>query len=51
MKAERASRTAMMVAYMRALADAGASHVREFRDPTARAFLNAKWSQRLTKIE
>jgi methyltransferase (TIGR00027 family) len=41
----------MMVAYMRALADAGASHVRDFRDPTARVFLNTKWSQRLAKIE
>jgi len=51
MKAERASRTAAMVAYMRALADTGASHVHEFHDPTARVFLNAKWLQRLAKIE
>jgi methyltransferase (TIGR00027 family) len=51
MNAERASRTAMMVAYMRALADVGASHVPNFRDPTARVFLNAKWTQRLTKVE
>lgn len=51
MKAKRASRTAAMVAYMRALADTGASHVREFHDPTARVFLNAKQLQRLAKIE
>lgn len=41
----------MMVAYMRAVADAGASHVRDFRDPTARVFLDEKWLQRLEKIE
>jgi methyltransferase (TIGR00027 family) len=41
----------MMVAYMRAVADVGASHVRDFRDPTARVFLNAKWLGRLEKIE
>ena len=40
----------MMVAYMRAVADVGASHVRDFRDPTARVFLNAKWLRRLEKI-
>jgi len=51
MEAGRASRTAMMVAYMRALADAGATHVPEFHDPTARVFLNAKWSRKLAKIE
>ena len=51
MNADRASRTAMMVAYMRAVADAGASHVRDFHDPTARVFLNAKWSRRLAKLE
>jgi methyltransferase (TIGR00027 family) len=49
--ADRASKTAMMVAYMRALADAGASHVPGFRDPLARRFLNAKWTRRLTKVE
>ena len=41
----------MMVAYMRAVADVGASHVRDFRDPTARVFLNAKWLGRLEKVE
>lgn len=51
MEEGRASRTAMMVAYMRALADVGASHVPDFRDPTARVFLNAKWSKRLADIE
>jgi methyltransferase (TIGR00027 family) len=40
----------MMVAYMRALADAGASHVPAFRDPFAHRFLNEKWAQRLAKI-
>jgi O-methyltransferase involved in polyketide biosynthesis len=48
---ERASRTALMVAYMRAVADVGATHVRDFRDPTARVFLNDMWLNRLTKIE
>jgi methyltransferase (TIGR00027 family) len=51
MNPERASRTALMVAYMRAVADVGASHVRDFRDPTARVFLNERWLQRLRKIE
>jgi methyltransferase (TIGR00027 family) len=46
----KASRTAMMVAYMRAVADAGVTHVRDFHDPTARAYLNAKWSARLVAI-
>ena len=46
----KASRTAMMVAYMRAVADADATHVRDFHDPTARVYLNAKWSARLAKI-
>jgi methyltransferase (TIGR00027 family) len=48
--ADRVSKTAMMVAYMRALADAGASHVPGFRDPFARRFLNEKWARRLSKI-
>ena len=51
MNADRASRTAMMVAYMRAVADVGGSHVRDFRDPTARVFLNAKWTGQLAKLE
>jgi len=50
MNTGRASRTAMMVTYLRALADAGATHVPGFCDPTARVFLNARWSRRLTKI-
>ena len=41
----------MMVAYMRALADAGATHVRDFHDPTARVFLNERWTRRLASIE
>src|SRR5215218_6503240 len=51
MNADRASRTAMMVAYMRAVADVGGSHIPGFRDPTARVFLNAKWAGRLAKLE
>ena len=41
----------MMVAYMRAVADVGGSHVPDFRDPTARVFLNAKWTAQLAKLE
>jgi methyltransferase (TIGR00027 family) len=48
--ADRASKTAMMVAYMRALADAGASHVPGFRDPFAERFLSEKWTRRLSRI-
>ena len=51
MDASGGSRTAMMVAYMRAVADAGATHVPGFRDPTARVFLNAAWAARLARIE
>jgi methyltransferase (TIGR00027 family) len=51
MIAERASRTAMMVAYARAVADLGVSHVHDFRDPTARVFLKEKRLRRLAKIE
>lgn len=40
-----------MVAYMRAVADVGASHVRDFRDPTARVFLSEKGLRRLARIE
>jgi methyltransferase (TIGR00027 family) len=50
MKAERPSRTAMLVTFMRAVADVGGSHVPDFHDPTARAFLNAKAQRRLEKI-
>jgi len=41
----------MMVAYARAVADVGASHVRDFRDPTARVFLKEKALRRLAKTE
>src|SRR4051794_4828166 len=51
MKETRASRTALLVAYMRAAADRGASHVPDFHDPTARVFLNDKAKRRLTQIE
>lgn len=36
---------------MRALADVGATHVRDFHDPTARVFLNDKWKSRLAKVD
>ena len=42
MKTDRPSRTAHFVALGRALADAGLSRVPDFRDPTARVFLNEK---------
>ena len=51
MKAERPSRTAHFVAHGRALADAGLSHVPDFRDPTARVFLNDKGKNSLAKTE
>jgi methyltransferase (TIGR00027 family) len=51
MKAERSSRTALMVTYARAVADVGASHVRDFRDPTARVFLSEKWLKRLARAD
>ena len=51
MKRTRASRTALMVAYMRAVADVGVSHVPDFHDPTARVFLTAKGKRRLAKVE
>ena len=51
MKAERPSRTAHFVALGRALADAGLSHVADFRDPTARAFLSDRGKQSLAKAE
>jgi methyltransferase (TIGR00027 family) len=50
-KAERASKTALMVAYARAVADVGGSHVRDFRDPTARVFLSKKGLKRLARVE
>ncbi|MGZ3333506.1 MAG: class I SAM-dependent methyltransferase [Gemmatimonadaceae bacterium] len=51
MKAERSSRTALMVTYARAVADVGASHVRDFRDPTARVFLSEKGLKQLARTE
>jgi len=49
MRAERPSRTAHLVALGRAVADAGLSHVPEFRDPTARFFLSEKGKRSLEK--
>jgi methyltransferase (TIGR00027 family) len=51
MKAEVPSRTAHFVALGRAIADLGLSHIPNFRDPTARTFLNEKGLQSLAKIE
>jgi methyltransferase (TIGR00027 family) len=50
-KAQRPSRTAHLVAFGRAAADAGASHVTDFRDPTARVFLDEKGKKSLAKTE
>ena len=51
MKSEKPSRTALFVAFGRALADVGASHVPDFHDPTARVFLSDKGKKRLAKID
>lgn len=51
MKAERPSRTAHFVTHGRALADAGLSHIPDFRDPTARVFLNEKGKRSLARTE
>ena len=51
MKAERPSRTANFVALGRAFADAGLSHVPNFRDPTARVFINEKGKRSLAQAE
>src|SRR5262245_13712188 len=51
MKADRPSRTAQMVALGRAAADAGLSHVPDFRDPTARTFLKERGRRNLEKLE
>jgi methyltransferase (TIGR00027 family) len=40
----------MLVAYMRALADAGVTHVSGFHDPTARVFLSERGARRVAKI-
>ena len=50
MKSGRPSRTADLVTFARALADAGLSHVPDFRDPTARVFLREKAKQRLDRV-
>ncbi len=41
----------MFVSTMRAIADAGITRVRDFRDPTARVFLNAKALESVRKVE
>ena len=51
MKANRPSRTAHLVAFGRAVADVGLSHIPEFRDPAARVFLNERSKRRLAKVE
>jgi methyltransferase (TIGR00027 family) len=51
MKRDTASRTAMWVAFMRALADRGHTGVRGFSDPTARELLDPGWRRRLEKAE
>ena len=51
MKDEQPSRTANFVAFGRALADAGFSHIPEFHDPTARVFLNDRGKRGLAKVE
>ena len=51
MKADRASRTAAFVAMGRALADAGMSHVPDFHDPTACAFLTEKAEVSRARVE
>ncbi|HEY6220362.1 MAG TPA: SAM-dependent methyltransferase, partial [Gemmatimonadaceae bacterium] len=51
MKADRPSRTAHFVATGRAVAQLGISHVPDFHDPTARAFLSEKGAKAVAKIE
>ena len=51
MRSDRPSRTANLVALGRALADIGLSHVPDFRDQTARVFLNDRGKKNLAKIE
>lgn len=51
MRAERPSRTAHFVAFGRAMADAGLSHIPGFHDPTARVFLNDKSKRSLARLE
>jgi methyltransferase (TIGR00027 family) len=47
----RPSRTAHLVTFGRAVADAGASHVPDFHDPTARVFLDEKAKRSLAKTQ
>ncbi len=47
MKEGRASQTALLVAFMRAVADLGVTSVPEFRDPIARNLLAPPWSNLL----
>jgi methyltransferase (TIGR00027 family) len=51
MNVGRPSRTAHLVAFGRAMADAGLSHVPNFHDPTARVFLDAKGKRSLADVE
>lgn len=51
MKRERPSQTAAMVAFLRALADAGLASVPSFSDPTARVMLPRPWSLALRALE
>ena len=51
MKGDRPSRTAHFVALGRAMADAGLSHLPEFRDPTARVFLSEKGTRSVAKSQ
>jgi methyltransferase (TIGR00027 family) len=48
-KADRPSRTAHLVTYGRALADAGLSHIPNFHDPAARAFLSEKTKRKVAR--
>jgi len=51
MRARTASRTALWVAFLRALADAGATDVRGFTDPAARRLLDEGWQKCLAKTQ
>jgi len=51
MKADRPSRTAHLVAFGRAMADLGLSHVPNFHDSTARVFLDEKAKRSLANVE
>jgi methyltransferase (TIGR00027 family) len=49
MKRAGASQTSLMVAMLRAAADAGFTHVPGFCDPTAKHLLDARWQRRLER--